>query len=230
MNSLRVRKRRRPVISPSGPEMRALRDVENSVGREAARGATFRARRRGNPRWARLGAAPGWISPRLTRCAALLVAAISLGGVSPLYGADPDWHRVGDETADLLADVIRVDTQNPPGAETAAANLLARKLEAEGVAAQVFESAPGRGNLYARLPGNGTSKPVVLLAHLDVVPADPRGWRLPPFSGTREHGYVYGRGALDAKGVAATELMALLAVKRAGPPLDRDIILLATAE
>src|SRR5439155_8621542 len=144
--------------------------------------------------------------------------------------SDLDWHRLGNEAAEVLADVIRIDTQNPPGGETAAANALARKLEGEGIEAQVFESSPGRGNLHARLPGNGGAPPIILLAHLDVVPADPRGWRVPPFSGALEHGYVYGRGALDAKGVAVVELMALVALKRSGEPIDRDVILLATAD
>lgn len=141
-----------------------------------------------------------------------------------------DWRQLGEESADVLANLIRIDTSNPPGGETAAANALARKLGDEGIASQVIESAPGRGNLYARLPGRGTRRPIVLLSHLDVVPADPKSWRLPPFSGTREAGYVYGRGALDDKGMGVVELMTLVAIKRAGQPLDRDLILLATAD
>jgi len=148
----------------------------------------------------------------------------------PADAADLDWRRLGDEAADVLSDVIRIDTQNPPGGETAAANALARKLAAEGIAADVIESAPDRGNLHARLAGSGRGRPIILLAHLDVVPADPRGWRVPPFSGSREHGYVYGRGSLDAKGVAVAELMTLVALKRAGETPVRDIIFLATAD
>src|SRR5262249_3732320 len=117
-----------------------------------------------------------------------------------------------------------------PGAETPAARAVAQKLEAAGITAEVIESSPGRGNVYARLPGRGRGRPIVLLSHLDVVPADPHGWRMPPFSGTREDGYVYGRGALDCKGVTAMELMTLLAIKQSGEPLDRDVILLATAD
>ena len=153
---------------------------------------------------------------------------LGLGG--PAAGADVDWHRLGDETADVLSDVLRIDTQNPPGSETAAANALARKLRSEAIAAEVFESAPGRGNLHARLAGRGTGRPIILLAHLDVVPADPRAWRFPPFGGVKDHGYIYGRGALDAKGVAVVELMTLIALKRSGVPLDRDVILLGTAD
>jgi len=163
--------------------------------------------------------------------AAFVLAAVALSLVARVDAAgDADWRRLGDETAEVLTDVLRIDTQNPPGSETAAANALARKLQAEGIATEVFESAPGRGNLYARLPGAGQSHPIILLAHLDVVPADPRGWRVPPFAGIKEHGYVWGRGALDAKGVAAVELMTLVALKRSGQPIDRDVLLLATAD
>jgi acetylornithine deacetylase/succinyl-diaminopimelate desuccinylase-like protein len=162
---------------------------------------------------------------------ALAVALLACFAFAPrARAAAPDWRRLGDETAALLADLIRIDTTNPPGGETAAADALARKLGADGLTAEVLESSPGRGNLYARLAGRGAGRPVILLAHLDVVPADPRGWHHPPFGGVREQGYVYGRGALDCKGVAAVELMTLLALKRSAQPLDRDVILLATAD
>jgi acetylornithine deacetylase/succinyl-diaminopimelate desuccinylase-like protein len=162
--------------------------------------------------------------------AAVVLAACLLALGSPIAASDIDWHRIGDETADLLSDIVRIDTQNPPGGETPAANALARKLAAEGLPAEVIESAPGRGNLHARIPGMGGGRPVILLAHLDVVPADARAWRVPPFSGTREHGYVYGRGTLDAKGIAAIEVMTVIALRRAGQQLPRDVILLATAD
>src|SRR6185312_484646 len=104
-----------------------------------------------------------------------------------------DWTRLGDEATALLRDVIRVDTSNPPGNETPAAEVLARKLRSEGVQAEVFESSHGRGNLYARLPGRGGGRPIILLSHLDVVPADPAGWKFPPFDAVVDHGFVYGR-------------------------------------
>jgi acetylornithine deacetylase/succinyl-diaminopimelate desuccinylase-like protein len=159
-----------------------------------------------------------------------ILALAFLGAGVPALAADVDWRRLADESADVLSDVIRIDTQNPPGGETPAANALARKLEAAGIPTEVIESAPGRGNLYARLPGSGAGRPLILLAHLDVVPAEPRGWRIPPFGGVREHGYVYGRGALDAKGIAVVELMTLVAFKRAGEMPPRDLIFLATAD
>src|SRR5438046_6036412 len=213
-------------------ESRARRGVNKSVRPEAAPDEDLLARERGKRRGMLLRGMTRPSRPILPRCfarAALLVAAALLGGDACL-AADLDWRRLGTETTEVLADVIRIDTQNPPGGETAAANALARTPEAEGIRAEVFESSPGRGSLHARLPGSGGAPPVILLAHLDVVPADPRGWRFPPFSGALEHGYVYGRGALDAKGVAVVELMALVALKRIGQPIDRDVILLATAD
>jgi acetylornithine deacetylase/succinyl-diaminopimelate desuccinylase-like protein len=161
---------------------------------------------------------------------AWLASAVVLLWAASAVAAAPDWKQLGEESADLLANVIRIDTTNPPGTETAAANALVRKLTDDGIAAQVIESSAGRGNLYARLAGRGTGRPIVLLSHLDVVPADPKTWRVPPFSGTREDGYIYGRGALDDKGMGVVELMTMVAIKRSGQELDRDLILLATAD
>ena len=166
---------------------------------------------------------------RTLRTACVLVLAAFLVSRQAAC-ADLDWRQLGDETADLLADIVRIDTTNPPGGETAAANAIARKLEADGIHTEVVESAPGRGNLHARLAGRGTGRPLILLAHLDVVPADTHGWRLPPFSGARERGYIYGRGSLDAKGIAAVQVMTLIALERSRVPPPRDVILLATAD
>jgi acetylornithine deacetylase/succinyl-diaminopimelate desuccinylase-like protein len=159
-----------------------------------------------------------------------LVAALTLAATVATTSWAEDWNPLGDEAATLLADLIRADTQNPPGEETAAARVLARKLEADGIVSEVIESRPGRGNLHARIRGTGAGRPIVLLAHLDVVPADARAWRVPPFTGERKDGFVWGRGALDAKGVAAVQAMAAIALVRSARPLDRDLILLATAD
>src|SRR5256712_363322 len=199
---------------------RARRGVNKSVRLEAAPDEDLLARERGKRRGMLLRGMIRPSRPILTRCfarAALVVAAALLGGDASL-AADLDWRRLGSETTEVLADVIRIDTQNPPGGETAAANALARKLEAEGIRAEVFESSPGRGSLHARLPGSGGAPPVILLAHLDVGPADPRGWRFPPISRALGHGHVDGRGALDAKGVAGGEALGPGALKRSGQP------------
>src|SRR5256884_5693707 len=162
----------------------------------------------------RPGSAPGTgsldLGPSLTHLRAvrrtarevrrLLVATGMLGCFATAANAvELDWRKLGDETAELLANVLRIDTTNPPGGEIAAANALARKLTAEGIAAEVIESAPGRGSLYARLPGRGGRRPVILLSHLDLVPADARSWRVPPFARGRGGGFRHGRPARDGK-------------------------------
>ena len=119
---------------------------------------------------------------------------------------------------------------NPPGNETAGAKWLQRVLAREGIAAEIFESSPGRGNLYARLPGTGSRRPIVLLSHIDVVPATDSAWQVGPWSGEIRHGAVWGRGALDMKGTAIVELMTVIALKRRGVPLSRDVILVANAD
>ena len=121
-------------------------------------------------------------------------------------------------------------TVNPPGNETAGARWLQQVLAREGIAAEIFESSPGRGNLYARLPGNGSKRPIVLLSHIDVVPATDSAWQVGPWSGETRHGAVWGRGALDMKGTAIVELMTMIALKRRGVPLSRDVILVANAD
>jgi acetylornithine deacetylase/succinyl-diaminopimelate desuccinylase-like protein len=154
--------------------------------------------------------------------------ALVLALKGAVHAAEIDLAALGNETAELLASLIRVDTTNPPGNETPAAELLRQKLAEAGVDAQIIESAPGRGNLLARLAGTGSGRPIVLLAHLDVVPAEAARWSVPPFGGIVRDGFVYGRGALDAKGVAAVQTMVAVALARSGERLARDIILLAT--
>jgi acetylornithine deacetylase/succinyl-diaminopimelate desuccinylase-like protein len=137
--------------------------------------------------------------------------------------------EVAETAVDRLAQYIRVDTVNPPGNEVAGARYLAELLAHAEIAGQVFESQPRRGNLYARLPGNGDGAPIVLLSHIDVVPAQADQWKYPPMTGIVTSGYVYGRGALDAKGVGIVQALSLMALRRAGVRLGRDIVLLATA-
>lgn len=141
-----------------------------------------------------------------------------------------DWDAVRDEVTTHLCHLIRCNTTNPPGHETVAARYLAEVLEKEGIPAQVLESSPGRGNLVARLRGNGQEEPLLLLSHLDVVPAEADKWTHPPFSGAVVDGYVWGRGAVDTKNLTAIELMTLLLLKRSGRKLRRDVILAATAD
>jgi acetylornithine deacetylase/succinyl-diaminopimelate desuccinylase-like protein len=135
------------------------------------------------------------------------------------------------EAAEFLSREIRIDTTNPPGDELAAAKLIKEKFLADGIPATVWEPAPGRGIVAARLHGTGHhSAAVVLLSHLDVAPATPNGWAAPPFGGVIHDGAVWGRGAINDKGPGVIDLMAMLAIKRSGRLLDRDLIFLATGD
>jgi len=143
---------------------------------------------------------------------------------------DADWSALGEEAIALLRRYLTIDTSNPPGNETAGVVFLASLLEKEGIATEIAEPAPGRGNLTARLLGSGRRPGLVLHHHVDVVPADARHWSVDPFGGAVEGGFIYGRGALDMKAVGIIQLLALVALKRARVPLEGDVVLLATAD
>ncbi len=165
-----------------------------------------------------------------------VVAALAVGGgARRVAAAEIDWAAVEREATEFLSAYIRIDTTNPPGNETPAARFLAERFRREGIESEVFESAPGRGAVFAVVRttplGRATgARPILLLSHIDVVPADPDGWDLPPFSGTVRDGYVYGRGALDCKGPGTVEALATILVRRAGIPLNRDVFFLATPD
>ena len=145
--------------------------------------------------------------------AGLLVAC---GGFGPPPQDEPP--SVGEQAAVLLGQAIRIDTTNPPGNERVLAEWLAAYLDGEGIESRVIPLPdPGspRAAVWARFRGTGTARPLILLSHLDVVPADAARLERRPLRGRgRAGGYVVGRGALDAKGVAVTHLLAL--VDRAG--------------
>lgn len=137
---------------------------------------------------------------------------------------------VEEEATNLLSELIQIDTTNPPGNEIEAAKYLAKDLEKDGFKCELFESAPGRGSVVTRLKGAGKGPSLLLLSHLDVVAADPTEWSVPPFSGKVKNGFVWGRGALDMKGMTAIEAMVLKLLKRNGVKLKGDVILAATAD
>lgn len=143
---------------------------------------------------------------------------------------DFNWKRIGDETTDLLRSLIRINTTNPPGNEVLAATFIKTLLEREGIPVEIYESAPRRSNLVARLSGDGSHKPVMMLSHLDVVAANSHQWSFDPFAGIIDGGYIWGRGALDMKGMLAMELMALILYKRSGQVPGRELILVAAAD
>ena len=129
-----------------------------------------------------------------------------------------------------MQEYLQVDTTNPPGNEARAAAFFKKILDGEGIASQVFEYAPGRSNLIARLPGSGEGRPIILLNHTDVVTSDPARWKAPPFSGLVLDGVMYGRGAQDMKSEGVAQLVVMVMLKREKVALDRDVIFLATAD
>ncbi|MFL5958883.1 MAG: M20/M25/M40 family metallo-hydrolase [Gaiellaceae bacterium] len=134
-----------------------------------------------------------------------------------------------EEVADLLQRLIRVDTTNPPGNETAAAELLRDYLEANGVACELIAKVPERANLVARIPG-GDGVSLLFLSHTDVVLADPAEWSVPPFAGEVRDGQVWGRGALDMKSQVAANAVAIASLAREGFRPSGDLIFAATAD
>lgn len=144
-----------------------------------------------------------------------------------------DWKAARAEVVAHLRRLIQFDTSNPPGNELPLARYLADVLASAGISVQVFEPAPGRGSVVARLAGSGSARPVLLLAHMDVVQAEPTQWTVDPFAGAVRDDYVYGRGAIDDKGMLAVNLVAMLLLARAaeaGDRLDRDVIFVASAD
>lgn len=158
-------------------------------------------------------------------------ACLYLVGCTVVFAAEPGSQiTIEDEAIALLRRYIQIDTTNPPGNEMKAAQFFKDIFDREGIESRIIESAPGRANIYARLRGTGAKKAVVLLNHMDVVPADAKLWKEPPFSGLEKDGYIWGRGALDMKAPAIVELMSLLAMKRRNVPLQGDLIFLGTAD
>lgn len=131
---------------------------------------------------------------------------------------------------ELLQRYIRIDTSNPPGREREAAELLAAELRAASVVPEIIESAPGRSSVYARLPGRKSGEGLLLLHHIDVVPANPSHWTRPPFAGEIHQNMIWGRGALDMKSIGIAHLAAFTSLARSGQPPERDIVFLAVAD
>jgi acetylornithine deacetylase/succinyl-diaminopimelate desuccinylase-like protein len=164
--------------------------------------------------------------------------ALLLGCTFAAFGAvnaavtasGPDLDKAGKEAQEMLAEYLRIDTTNPPGNEKLGAEYLANILRKNGIEPQIFDTDKNRACVYARLKGNGKKKAVVLLSHIDVVPAQAADWKYPPFKGEVHDGELWGRGAIDMKGMGIIELEALLTLKRQGKALDRDIIFLATPD
>lgn len=136
-----------------------------------------------------------------------------------------------DECIRHLQALIRLDTSNPPGNEAIAVEYIRKQLDAVNVECEIVESEPGRANLRAVLKGDGSHRPLLLMSHTDVVPVEPEYWtKHGPFSGDIAGGYVWGRGAVDMKQWGAWHLTVFLELARTQAPLNRDVVLLATAD
>ncbi len=140
---------------------------------------------------------------------------------------------LGTRAQRYLADLIRIDTSNPPGRETLVAEYLKREASANGISAELLGDKPARLNFIARLPAAphaDNARPLLLIAHSDVVPVDRSQWTIDPFSAKLRDGYIYGRGAQDDKSLLAAELAVLVELKRSGAALKRDVILLSESD
>ena len=160
----------------------------------------------------------------------LVVLLIALLSFTTAAAQSPDWTAVDAEALKTLQSYIRINTSVPPGDVTKAADLLVGILEREGIPVKRFESGPGRSIVMARLKGTGPAKPILLLHHMDVVPADASRWASDPFGGEIADGRIWGRGAMDMKGPGVAHLYAFIMLKRQNVPLDRDIILMAVPD
>lgn len=156
-----------------------------------------------------------------------LLALLALA--APVPAADVDFAAARDEAVGHLRSLIRIDTSNPPGNETRAAEYLRDVLAREGIDSVIVGADPARGNLIARIPGSGKKRPILLMGHTDVVGVEREEWTVDPFAAEIRDGYVYGRGASDDKDAVAASLVTLLLLHRQKLPLDRDVIFLAEA-
>lgn len=161
--------------------------------------------------------------------AAVLLPTLLLTSTSVAQTSAPDPAKAQQEAVGFLSDLVKMDTSNPPGNETQAAKYIQQVFAREGIQAELIEDVPGRASVVARLKGNGSKKPLLLMGHTDVVPVDRSHWTVDPFGGVVKDGILYGRGALDDKAMVATNMEVFLLLHRLKVPLARDVIFLAEA-
>ncbi len=168
---------------------------------------------------------PAVLTVPLLCCAACLFSAHSQAETNTV-------EQFAQQGVERLSAYLQIDTVNPPGNESRGVTYLAGLLDTAGIAYETAESAPGRGNIWARLPATTRRKQpgLVLLHHIDVVPANRDYWSFEPLSGEVKDGYIYGRGAIDTKGLGIAQLQAFLALHASGLPRNRDVWLIATAD
>ena len=156
-----------------------------------------------------------------------IVLPALLSGAQSSRVLSPD--QASAETASFLKDLVRIDTTDPPGNESKVATYIGAIFQREGIPYELLEPVQGRASIVARLKGTGAQRPVLLLAHEDVVPVDRSHWTVDPFAADVKDGVLYGRGASDDKGPLAAHIETMLQLHRAGRPLARDVIFLAEA-
>jgi acetylornithine deacetylase/succinyl-diaminopimelate desuccinylase-like protein len=158
---------------------------------------------------------------------ALIAFCASLSAASAADRYSVDWHALEPETMDYYLSLLRIDTSNPPGNETRAVNYLKPILEKAGIPFEVIALDPNRANLVARLKGNGSKRPIIIMGHTDVVGVQRDKWPVDPFAAIRKDGFVWGRGSSDDKSHVIASLMTMLLLKRQNVALDRDVIFVA---
>jgi acetylornithine deacetylase/succinyl-diaminopimelate desuccinylase-like protein len=165
---------------------------------------------------------------------AAIILLVSISAPLPAQTGDTpeaiDFRQAGEEALEHLKAIVRLDTSNPPGNETRIADYLAGHLREAGLEPIRFEPEPGRGSLMVRYRGNGARRPLLILSHIDVVPVQKDLWSVPPFDSVVRDGFLWGRGVLDDKGMAAAGLEVMLLLARHQMRLSRDVIFLAEAD
>src|ERR1051325_1396304 len=166
----------------------------------------------------------------MTRILTGVLRIAVLHGVARAQNRGIDWPRYQDMAVDLMQQYLRVNPSNTPGNELEAAKFFKKIFDQYGIENEIFEYKPGRANIIARLKGNGSKRPIILLSHMDVVTAEPASWEVDPFAAIIKNDSIYGRGALDMKGEGLLHLMTMILLKQEGPSLSRDVIFLGTAD
>src|SRR5262249_1921994 len=169
-------------------------------------------------------------SAALKRAAALCIGLVAFSWFGWRAAAQTpvvDWKKQEPEILAHYRSLIQIDTSRPPGNETKAVDYLKKVLEAAGIPVQVFAMQPARANLVARLKGNGKKRPLLIMAHTDVVPVQKEKWPVDPFGAVMKDGFIWGRGTVDDKDKLVAMLTTFILMKRSGLTLDRDLIFLA---
>lgn len=159
-----------------------------------------------------------------------LLALLASSAVGFAQAAEPDYDASAKAVWTLLSELVAADTTSPPGNEARAVLIGAARLKEAGIPFEITEFAPGRQNLVARIKGTGTKKPLLLIAHIDVVGAQDQPWTSAPHEVTEKNGTLVGRGVHDDLGMAAIALETILILKRTQPKLERDVILAWTGD